>query len=80
MMKLHEYPEIGEKLYSTVLPNGLEIRVIPKKDFSTCYAAFMTNYGGDTATAETGAPSTRPQASRTTSNTRCSTCRTAITR
>ena len=46
MMKLHEYPEIGEKLYSTVLPNGLEIRVIPKKDFSTCYAAFMTNYGG----------------------------------
>ena len=55
MMKLHEYPEIGEKLYSTVLPNGLEIRVIPKKDFSTCYA-------------------------RTILSTRCSTCRTAITR
>ena len=33
MMKLHEYPEIGEKLYSTVLPNGLEIRVIPKEGF-----------------------------------------------
>ena len=45
-MKLSEYPEIGEKLYSTVLPNGLEIRVLPKKDFSTYYAAFMTNYGG----------------------------------
>ena len=77
MMKLHEYPEIGEKLYSTVLPNGLEIRVIPKKDFSTCYAAFMTNYGGahrrftvDGRTVDT----------RTILSTRCSTCRTAITR
>ena len=41
-----EYTGIGETLYSTVLENGLEIRVVPKKDFSTYYAAFATNYGG----------------------------------
>ena len=45
-MQIHEYPEIGEKLYSSVLKNGLELRVIPKPDFATCYAAFATNYGG----------------------------------
>ena len=42
----HEYPGIGETLYAAVLDNGLEIRVVPKKDFSTFYAAFATNYGG----------------------------------
>ncbi len=41
-----EYPEIGETLYSGVLGNGLELRVIPKKEFSTFYAAFATHYGG----------------------------------
>ena len=41
-----EYPGIGETLYAARLPNGLEVRVVPKKDFSTCYAAFATNYGG----------------------------------
>ena len=41
-----EYKEIGETLYSAQLPNGLELRVIPKKDFSTFYAVFATNYGG----------------------------------
>jgi predicted Zn-dependent peptidase len=45
-MQIHEFPQIGEKLYSTRLPNGLEIRVVPKKDFATYYAAFATNYGG----------------------------------
>ena len=40
-----EYTRIGETLYSTVLENGLEIRVLPKKDFSTYYAAFAPNYG-----------------------------------
>ena len=45
-MQIHDYPGIGEKLYSTVLPNGLEIRVVPKKDFASYYAAFATNYGG----------------------------------
>jgi len=48
MMKIqkHDYPGIGETLYSAVLDNGLEVRVVPKKDFSTCYAAFAANYGG----------------------------------
>ncbi|MBQ1235983.1 MAG: insulinase family protein [Oscillospiraceae bacterium] len=45
-MQMIDYPQIGEKLYSTKLPNGLEIRVVPKKDFATYYAAFATNYGG----------------------------------
>ena len=41
-----EYKGIGETLFSALLPNGLEVRVIPKKDFSTYYAAFAANYGG----------------------------------
>ena len=41
-----DYPGIGETLYSAVLDNGLELRVVPKKDFSTFYAAFATHYGG----------------------------------
>lgn len=41
-----DYPGIGETLYSAVLDNGLEVRVVPKKGFSTYYAAFATNYGG----------------------------------
>ena len=45
-MQIHDFPRIGEKLYSSVLPNGLEIRVVPKKDFASYYAAFATNYGG----------------------------------
>ena len=45
-MQRHDYPRIGEVLYSTRLENGLEIRVVPKKDFATFYAAFATNYGG----------------------------------
>ena len=42
----HDYTGIGETLYSAVLDNGLEVRVVPKKEFSTFYAAFATNYGG----------------------------------
>ncbi len=42
----HEYPGIGETLYSAALDNGLEVRILPKKDFSTIYAAFATHYGG----------------------------------
>ena len=47
-MKLqkNEYPGVGETLYAAVLDNGLELRVIPKKEFSTYYAAFATRYGG----------------------------------
>ena len=45
-MNKTEYPRIGEVRYSDVLSNGLRISVIPKPGFSTCYAAFATNYGG----------------------------------
>ena len=45
-MRKTEYPGIGETLYVGRLENGLELRVIPKKDFSTWYAAFAANYGG----------------------------------
>ena len=45
-MQIHDYPRIGERLYSVRLENGLEIRLVPKKDFATFYAAFATNYGG----------------------------------
>ena len=45
-MESRDYPNIGEKLYSTVLENGLRLNVVPKAGFSTCYAVFATNYGG----------------------------------
>ena len=45
-MQRIDYSAIGEQLYTATLPNGLELRVVPKKDFATCYAAFATNYGG----------------------------------
>ena len=45
-MQKNNYPNIGETLYSATLPNGLRLRVIPKKGFSTRYAVFGTNYGG----------------------------------
>lgn len=45
-MESREYPNIGEVLYSGVLPNGLRLNVVPKKGFSTRYAVFAANYGG----------------------------------
>ena len=45
-MQRLDYSAIGEQLYTATLPNGLQLRVVPKKDFATCYAAFATNYGG----------------------------------
>ena len=45
-MESRDYPNIGEKLYSTVLENGLQLNVVPKTGFSTRYAVFATNYGG----------------------------------
>ncbi len=46
MMRKHEYPGLGETLWTGVLDNGLELRVVPKKAFSTFFAAFAANYGG----------------------------------
>ena len=45
-MQSKEFKNIGETVYGTTLSNGLRLRVIPKRGFSTCYAVFATNYGG----------------------------------
>jgi len=41
-----EYPRIGERVYHTVLENGLNIFVAPKPDHVKSYAFFAANYGG----------------------------------
>ena len=45
-MEEKKYPRLGEKLWHTVLPNGLHIYVAPKPGFQKSYAFFATNYGG----------------------------------
>lgn len=45
-MKKIEYAAIGETLYTTVLPNGLPIYVIPKPGYRKSFAVFAANYGG----------------------------------
>ena len=45
-MKLKEYPNIGEKVYSGTLANGLSVFVVPKRGFHKSYAFFATDYGG----------------------------------
>ena len=39
------YDAVGETLQSAVLKNGLRVRVIPKKGFSSYFACFGTYYG-----------------------------------
>ena len=41
-----DYPKLGETLCSAVLPNGLRLRIVPKRGFSTSCAVFAANYGG----------------------------------
>ncbi len=45
-MEEKKYSRIGERMFHTVLPNGLHIYVSPKPDFQKSYAFFATNYGG----------------------------------
>ena len=45
-MKQMFYRRIGESVYREVLPNGLEIRVVPRSGFVKKYAFFATRYGG----------------------------------
>lgn len=45
-MKRFDYPAVGETLYREHLSNGLELVVVPKKDFASSYAFFATRYGG----------------------------------
>ncbi|RAZ93602.1 insulinase family protein, partial [Klebsiella oxytoca] len=40
------YERLGETVYCETLPNGLEIRVVPKPDHAKKYAFFATRYGG----------------------------------
>lgn len=44
-MKKQYYPSINETLYTEVLPNGLEVMLLPKNDFHKTYGLFTTNYG-----------------------------------
>lgn len=41
-----DFPRIGESVEYRVLPNGLPVYVLPKKDYSLSVAMFATHYGG----------------------------------
>ena len=45
-MRLHEYKQLNEKVYTEVLPNGLSVFIVPKPGFHKKYAFFATDYGG----------------------------------
>jgi len=45
-MKPVFYESLGETVYYGTLPNGLELRVVPKPDHAKKYAFFATRYGG----------------------------------
>ncbi|GGD67804.1 EF-P 5-aminopentanol modification-associated protein YfmH [Paenibacillus nasutitermitis] len=44
-METLAYPGVQETIYREVLPNGLEVVVLPKEGFSKTYATFSTRYG-----------------------------------
>lgn len=41
----YDYPRLRETQYKTVLPNGLTVLVVPRKDFSRKLAYFVTDFG-----------------------------------
>ena len=45
-MKQTFYERIGESVYREVLPNGLQVCVVPKPEHAKKYAFFATRYGG----------------------------------
>ncbi len=45
-MKPTFYERIGESVHRETLPNGLQICVVPKPEFTKQYAFFATRYGG----------------------------------
>jgi len=60
-----EYPSLGERVWETVLPNRLRVRVVPKLGFAKTYAFLATNYGSiDTAFVSEGKPLTTPERNR----------------
>ncbi|SEN44075.1 EF-P 5-aminopentanol modification-associated protein YfmH [Lihuaxuella thermophila] len=44
-MQKIEHQQLQESLYFEQLPNGLEVYILPKPDFSKTYATFTTKYG-----------------------------------
>ena len=44
-IRTKRFETVDETLQSAVLSNGLRVRVIPKKGFSSCFACFGTYYG-----------------------------------
>lgn len=49
-MKRCEYPRIGETCFQEVLPNGLTVRIVPKRGFAKKYAFLAVDFGSiDTA-------------------------------
>ena len=67
-MRRIDWPAIGETLYTTKLPNGLPIFVVPKPGYRKSFACYMTTYGG------ADRPRIPPPAWPIISSTRCSTC------
>lgn len=60
-MTLKQYPLIGESLYEASLPNGLRIRIVPKKDFARKLAFLSVDFGSiDTSFILDGAQHTFP--------------------
>lgn len=45
-MNKEYFESIDETLYSHTLPNGLKIRINPRPQLNSTFAAFATNYGG----------------------------------
>ena len=45
-MQITNYPNIDEKVIYEKLDNGLEVYLIPKKDYSETCAVFTTRFGG----------------------------------
>lgn len=44
-MKTIEFPHIGEVIYEKQLANGLQVVILPKRDFNKTYVTLTTNYG-----------------------------------
>ena len=53
-MQKKTYEGIGECIFEDTLENGLRLRVVPKKGFSSFYAAIAADYGGAHRRFETG--------------------------
>ena len=44
-MTITQYPKLDEKVYSTVLQNGLTVKVVPRPGFTRKMAYFVTDFG-----------------------------------